>query len=97
MERIYFNLYEIDQQHFEFMRPLYAILVEAFASREGVIRLKDRLLVEYLAETGHKQSTIALAKATDSDMHYELLKEVHNQFTQLLAISRRTGTTSASD
>lgn len=94
MEKIYFNLYEIDLSHFQFMQPSYGTLVEAFASREAVMRLRDRLLVEHLAESGCEQTSKALAHAPEDDTHFDLLKDTNELFLQLLSISRSTRTQS---
>lgn len=85
MEQIYFNLFQMEHEHFWFLQPSYATLMEAFSSRVGVMQLKNKEFVDQLVDVGCCAASTALKHSSEEDEGYQLLRQTHELFNLLLA------------
>lgn len=88
IEKIYFNLCEIDELYFHYFQPVYAVLIDVFSSRIGVEKLRNKVFIENMIDIGVKCAARALSQSAESDNDYDILKKTHEYFNIIINLNR---------
>lgn len=86
LERIYFDLCGIETEHFGYLEPLYAQLMEIFSSPTGVQKLRNNVYFADLLETGRRCTAKALARSEKGADDYDKLKVISEDLDILIAL-----------
>ncbi|MFJ2288210.1 hypothetical protein ACIOUF_17925 [Pseudomonas iridis] len=86
LERIYFDLCGIETEHFGYLEPLYAQLMEIFSSPAGVQKLRNNVYFADLLETGRRCTAKALARSEKGADDYDKLKVISEDLDILIAL-----------
>lgn len=86
LERIYFDLCGIETEHFGYLEPLYAQLMEIFSSPTGVQKLRNNVYFADLLETGRRCTAKALARSEKGADDYNKLKVISEDLDILIAL-----------